>query len=90
MMTFKQQVNGAISCHGGVGLVDLGGLVDMDGGLVDQDGGMVHMEGGMADLDGDMVDQDISIDQKKIYITPSSPNDKVLLPHLPLSSNVCT
>jgi hypothetical protein len=62
--------------------------VDLDGGLVTQDGGMVDLEGGMADLDGGMADQDISIDQKKIYVTLSSPNDKVLLPHLPLSSTV--
>lgn len=66
MMTFKQQVyTGAMSCQGWVGMVDLGGLVDMDGGLVDQDGGMVDADGGITDLDGDMADQDISTDKKK-------------------------
>jgi hypothetical protein len=64
--------------------------VDLDGGLVAQDGGMVDLDGGMADLECGMADQDISIDQKKIYITLSSPNDTFLLPHLPLSSNVYT
>jgi len=64
MMTFKQQViTGAISCHGGVGLVFLGGLVD-------QDGGMADLDGGMADLDGDITDQDISTDHKKYLCYP--------------------
>ena len=70
-MTFKQQIyTGAISCHGGVGVVVLGGLVDLDGGLVDQDGGTVDLDGGMADLDGDMADQDISTDHKKYLCYP--------------------
>jgi hypothetical protein len=72
MMTFKQQVkNGAISCQGGVGMVDLGGLVDLYGGMVDLGGGrMADLDGDMADLDGDMADKDISTDHKKDLCYP--------------------